>query len=109
MSVNYYNFKHPITSVSVEKIRGDSYAKVRVFINHAFTGELTLRVSELEDFLDILVDYSKPVFHQYFGGADKGVIIERGPANPVSSYVIDEQFEIRSTHFLKQIVEGKRK
>ena len=109
MSVNYYNFKHPITSVLVEKIRGDSHAKVRIFVNHAFTGELTLRVSELEDFLDILIDYSKPVFHQYFGSVDKGVILERGAASPISSYVINEHFEIRSTHFLEQIVEGKRK
>ena len=91
MSTSYYRLKPPVTHLRLEK--GEGHDRLRVWVNHALAGVLTLRKEETHSMLDCFTlyedDFCCPLRTRW-GGADRGAIVTENDTLPDEAVVISE-------------------
>ena len=74
MGTDYFELEKPITYLKIEDTRG--YCKVSIWINHEYSGLLTVRPEELDDIIELFTS-EKVVYRIYYGGEQKRAITEK--------------------------------
>jgi hypothetical protein len=73
MSTDYYGLCEPVTYLKLET--GQGHDKLKVWINHALAGELTLANRETKQFIKLFAQYSDCLMHTHWGGNECGAVV----------------------------------
>ncbi len=108
MSTSYYRLKPPVTHLKLEA--GEGHDRLRIWVNHALAGVLTLRKEETREFILGFADKNKSVMHVYWGGPERGIVVHAKEANLLDGMiVIPEYGEFLTVAELNALNGAKRK
>lgn len=74
MSMNYYRLRKPVTSVRLDQKATHDY--LTIWETHGNAGTLTLSKQQGIRLLFALVDWDQVVAHTWYGGDERGVLLQ---------------------------------